>query len=96
MLPDQSLLFGVLLQESLGDNESDVIASDPDLLEAILHAPQRVGHKLEARIVEKALLDACNKPEPWSFADLDLSFLRELGELLDYLRSRTDQALSLV
>ena len=58
VLADQRLLLRVLLEQALGDDEGDVFASDADLLEAILHAPQRLGHELKARVVEEALLDA--------------------------------------
>ena len=64
MLPDQSLLFGVLLQEALGNDESDVIPSYMNLLEAILHAPKRVSHELEPGIVKQALLETGNEAKP--------------------------------
>ena len=70
MLSDQRLLLGILFQDSLGNDERDIVACDTNLLETILHASQRVCHELEPRIVEQALLDAGNEAEPRSFADL--------------------------
>jgi hypothetical protein len=48
VLADQRLLLGILFQNPLGD----VIASDANLLEAVLHATESIGDELEARIVE--------------------------------------------
>ena len=38
MLADQGLLLGILFEDSLGDDERDVVAGDANLLEPILHA----------------------------------------------------------
>ena len=70
VLTDQRLLLGVLLQKSFGDDKGDIVTSNADLLEPILHAPERVGDELKARIVEQAFLHACDEAEARAFADL--------------------------
>ena len=70
LLLDQRLLLGVLLQNSFGHDKSDIVTSNADLLEPILHAPERIGDELKARIVKQAFLHACNEAKARAFADL--------------------------
>lgn len=48
VLPDSHLLVGGLLEQTLGHHELDVLAGDEDLLEAVLHPADAVGHKGKA------------------------------------------------
>ena len=45
MLANARLLFGGLLEQALGHDEFYVVAGNENLLEAILHAPDAVGHE---------------------------------------------------
>ena len=80
VLPDLDLLFGGLLEQALGHNEFDVLASDKDLLEAVLHPANAVGHERKARTVKNGFLYAGDKAEPQILADL--------ADLAKKLRSR--------
>ena len=68
--PDSCLLLGRLLQEALGHHVLDVGPRDADLLEAVLHPAQAVGHVGEPGIVEDGLLQAGDEAEAQILADL--------------------------
>ena len=70
VLPDFHLLVGGLLEQTLGHHELDVLAGDEDLLEAVLHPADAVGHEGEARAVEDGFLDTGDEAEPQVLADL--------------------------
>ncbi len=61
---DSCLLLGRLLQETLGHHVLDVGPRDADLLEAVLHAAQTLGHVGEPGTVEDGLLQAGDEAEP--------------------------------
>ena len=69
ILPDAHLLLTGLLEKPLGDHVLDVGPGDADLLEAVLHPAQTVGHMVEARTVEDCLLHAGHEPEAQVLAD---------------------------
>jgi len=70
VLPDPPLLRGALLEQALGHDVRHVLPGDAHLLEAVLHAPQRLGHELEVGALEEALLDAGDEAEAADPADL--------------------------
>ncbi len=70
ILPDFHLLVGGLFEQTLGHHELDILAGDEDLLEAVLHPADAVGHKGEARAVENGFLDTGDEAEPQVLADL--------------------------
>ena len=70
VLPDFHLLVGGLPEQTLGHHELDILAGDEDLLEAVLHPADAVGHKGKAGAVEDGLLDAGDEAEPQVLADL--------------------------
>ena len=70
VLADFGLLVGGLLEQPLGHHELDVLAGDEDLLEAVLHPADAVGHEGEAGAVENGFLDAGDEAEPQVLADL--------------------------
>ena len=64
------LLLAGLFEQTLGHHELDVLAGDEDLLEAVLHPADAVGHKGKARAVEDGFLDAGDETETQVLADL--------------------------
>src|SRR3989304_3167684 len=70
VLPDFHLLVGGLFEQTLGHHELDVLASDEDLLEAVLHPADAVGHEGETSAVEDGFLDTGDEAESQVFADL--------------------------
>src|SRR5690606_24383669 len=76
---DLVLLIRRLLQEAFGHDETDVLAGEQDLREAILHTTKAVGDMLEAAAVEDRFLNAGDKPEAEVLCDLaDLSQERKV------------------
>ena len=70
VLADAGLLRARLPEQPLGHDVLDVGPGDADLLEAVLHAPQAVGHVVEAGAVEDRLLHAGDEPEAQVLGDL--------------------------
>jgi len=70
MVPDLGLLFVRLLQQPLRDDIGHVLTDDPSLLEPVLDPHQAGGDELELRVVEQALLQTGDEPEPDQLADL--------------------------
>src|SRR5688572_21206995 len=62
-----ALLIG-LGQQPFRDDVGHVLPDNSYLLVAGMYAPQALGDELELRIVEQALLQARNDPEPERFA----------------------------
>ena len=70
VLADARLLLARLAEQPLGHDVLDVGPRDADLLEAVLHPPQAVGHVLEAGAVEDRLLHAGDETEAQVLRDL--------------------------
>ncbi len=70
MLPYFHLLFTGLLEQTLGHHELDIFAGDEDLLEAVLHPANALGHEGEAVTVENGFLDTGDKAKTQVLADL--------------------------
>ena len=70
VLADLGLLLAGLLEQTLGHHELDVLAGDENLLEAVLHPADAVGHEGKARAVEDGFLDTGDEAEAQVLADL--------------------------
>ena len=64
------LLLAGFLEQSLGHHEFDVFAGDENLLEAILHPADAVGHEEKRGAVEDGFLDAGHETEAQVLANL--------------------------
>src|SRR5947209_19785924 len=69
MVTDEALLVRILAEEPLGDDVGNVVASNSNLFEAILHPSQWLGDELKPRIVEERLLHSGDESEAGPFAD---------------------------
>lgn len=54
VVPDLGLLLGRLLEQALGHDKFHIVASNENLLKAILYPANAVGDKGEARAVKMA------------------------------------------
>ena len=70
VLTHQRLLLRVLLEEPLGDDVGHILARDAHLLETVLDPPEAVRSELEARVVEKTLLNTGDKAEARALTEL--------------------------
>ena len=61
--------MAVLLEQAFGNDELNVRSGDEKLIEAVLHAPQTVGHVREPEAVEDRFLHAGYKAETEILAD---------------------------
>ncbi len=57
-------------QDAFRDNKSDIVPCNPDLLEPVFYAAQRVGNELKTWIVKQAFLYTGNEAESRTLADL--------------------------
>jgi hypothetical protein len=70
VLTNPGLLLGGLAEEPLGDDVGHVLAHDPHLLEPGPDPADVLGDELELRVVEEALLQPGDEPQPHVLAGL--------------------------
>ena len=67
---DLLLLVNRLFEQSLGNDELQVLLREQYLDKAVTNAPQTVGHKLETCTIKNGFLHTRNEAKPRVLADL--------------------------